>query len=105
MNEKFKQHGVNEVAYCVSRGAPDIYKKLKATGIPVLQIVKKRQSKRKTKDERVLTSFGKFSLRPCVEFKTPTIVRKNRSILKTNIKKKQGPSQKHRTNSQSLQSI
>ena len=105
VNEVLKLQRVVGIVYCVRRSAPDIYKELKATGIPVLHIVKDLLSKRKSKDERVLRSFSKLHLRPFFEIKTLTIVRKYGSNLKTIIKKKQSPSQKQRRKNQSLKSI
>ena len=96
LNEVLKLQRVVGIVYCVRRGAPDKYKELKATGIPVLNIVKDLLSKRKSKDERVLGSYSKLHLRPFLEIKTLTIVRKDGSNLKTIIKKKQSPSQKQR---------
>ena len=84
---------------------PDIYKELKATGIPVLHIVKNLLSKRKSKDESVLRSYSKLHLRHFLEIKTQTIVRKYGSNLKTIIKKKQSPSEMQKRKNQSLKSI
>ena len=92
VNEVLKLQRVVGIVYCVRRVALDIYKELQATGIPVLHIVKDLLSKRKSKDERVLRSYSKLHLRPFLEIKTLTFVRKYGSNLKTIIKKKQSPS-------------
>ena len=105
VNEVLKLQRVLGIVYCVRRGAPDIYRELKATGIPVLHIVKDLLSKQKSKDERVLRSYSKLHLRPFLEIKTLTNVQKYGSNLKTNIKRKQRPSQKERRKNQSLKSI
>ena len=64
VNEVLKLQGVVGIVYWVRRGAPDIYKQLKTTGVPVMHIFKDLLSKRKSKDERVLKSYGKLIYDP-----------------------------------------
>ena len=105
VNEVLKLQRVVAIVYCIRRGAPDIYKELKATGIPVLHIVNDLLSKRKSKDDRVLRSYSKLHKRPFLEIETLTIVRKYGSNLKTIIEKKQSTCQKQRRKNHSLKSI
>ena len=74
VNEVLKLQRVVGIVYCVRRGAPDIYKELKATGITVLHMVKDLLSIRKSKDEWVLRRYSKLHLRRFLEIKTLTIV-------------------------------
>ena len=84
------------IVYTVRAGALDVYKKLKATGIPVLHIVKDLLSKRKQKNKRLIKKYAKLHLNPFLEIKTLSIIRKYNSDLKKIIKKKQSPSKKQR---------
>ena len=50
------KHKVVGIVYCVREEAPDVYKELKGTGIPVLHIVKDLLSRRKQKDKELVRS-------------------------------------------------
>ena len=93
------KHKVVGIVYCV-RGAPDVYKELKGTGIPVLHIVKDLLSRRNQKDKELVRSYSQLHLAPHLEIKTLTIVRNHGDNLKAIIKKKHSPSQQQRKKTQ-----
>ena len=105
VTEVLKLKRVAGIVYCVRRGASDIYKELKATGIPVWHIVKDLLSKCKNRDKRVQWSYSKLHLRPFLGIRTLTFVRNYGSNLWTIIKKKQNRLQKLKRMNQSLKMI
>ena len=94
------KHKVVGIVYCVREGAPDVYKELKGTGIPVPHIVKDLLSRRKQKDKKLVRSYSQLHLAPHLEIKTLTIVRNHGDNLKAIIKMKHSPSQQQRKKKQ-----
>ena len=94
------KHKAVGIVYCVREGAPDVYKELKGTGIPVLHIVKDLLSRRKQKDKELVRSYSQLHLAPHLEIKTLTIVQNHGDNLKAIIKKKHSPSQQQRRKKQ-----
>ena len=94
------KHKVVGIVYCVREGAPDVYKELKGTGIPVLHIVKDLLSRRKQKAKELVRSYSQLHLAPHLEIKALTIVRNHGDNLKAIIKKKHSPSQQQRKKKQ-----
>ena len=93
--QKLKRKVVG-IVFCERAGAPNVYKELKATGIPTLNVVRDLLSRRKQKDRQLITEYRKLHQKPALEIKTLSVVKKNDSNLTAIIKKRQSPSQSQR---------
>ena len=91
---------ISAVVYCRRFGTPDVYKKLKASGIPIISVRKNLVSKRKQRDSDLQIKLSALHQQHHLELKSLRIVFKNshnlNALTKNNHSKKDRPSQKKR---------